>query len=61
MSKHHQAVTHYLSEYGYIPLWVLVNVLTFGKVTMFYKLMKPQDKQNIARKFHVDAKDCTST
>lgn len=57
MSKHHQAVTHYLSEYGYIPLWVLVNVLTFGKVTMFYKLMKPQDKQNIARKFHVDAKE----
>lgn len=57
MSKHHQAVTHYLSEYGYIPLWVLVNVLTFGKVTMFYKLMKPQGKQNIARKFHVDAKE----
>lgn len=57
MSKHHQAVTHYLSEYGYIPLWVLVNVLTFGKVTMFYNLMKPQDKQNIARKFHVDAKE----
>ena len=57
MSKHHQAVTHYLSEYGYIPLWVLVNVLPFGKVTMFYKLMKPQDKQNIARKFHVDAKE----
>lgn len=57
MSKHHQAVTHYLSEYGYIPLWVLVNVLTFGKVTMFYKLMKPQDKQSIARKFHVDEKE----
>ena len=57
MSKHHQAVTHYLSEYGYIPLWVLVNVLTFGKVTMFYNLMKPKDKQNIARKFHVDAKE----
>ena len=57
MSKHHQAVTHYLSEYGYIPLWVLVNVLTFGKVTMFYQLMKPEDKQSIARKFQVEEKE----
>lgn len=53
MSKHHQAVTHYMSEYGYIPLWVLVNVLTFGRITMFYKLMKPIDKQTVAKKFNV--------
>ena len=33
MGKHHQVVNHYMSEYGYIPLWVLVNVLTFGKIT----------------------------
>lgn len=53
MSKHHQVVTHYMSEYGYIPLWVLVNVLTFGKITMFYKLMKPGDKMTVARKFGI--------
>ena len=29
MSKHHQVVTHYMTEHGYIPLWVLVNVLTY--------------------------------
>lgn len=28
MSKHHQA-TDYMTEHGYISLWVLVNVLTF--------------------------------
>lgn len=29
MSKHHQVVTHYMTEHGYISLWVLVNVLTY--------------------------------
>ena len=51
MSKHHEAVTHYMTQYGYIPLWVLVNVLTFGKIEKFYKNMKPADKMTIARQF----------
>lgn len=25
MSKHHQVVTHYITEHGYISLWDLVN------------------------------------
>ena len=37
MSKHHQVVTHYMTEHGYIPLWVLVNVLTFGKIEKFLR------------------------
>ena len=53
MSKHHQVVNHYMSEYGYIPLWVLVNVLTFGKITTFYKLMKPADKMAVAKEFGI--------
>lgn len=51
MSKHHQAVTHYMTEHGYIPLWVLVNVLTFGKIEYFYKSMKPTDKTVVAKHF----------
>ena len=57
MSKHHQVVTHYMSEYGYIPLWVLVNVLTFGKITTFYKLMKPADKVKIAKAFGISSRE----
>lgn len=53
MSKNHPAVTHYMSKYGYIPLWVLVNVLTLGKITTFYKLMKPSDKTVVAKTFGV--------
>lgn len=51
MNKHHQVVTHYMTEHGYIPLWVLVNVLTFGKIENFYKNMKPVDKTSVARQF----------
>lgn len=51
MSKHHQAVTHYMTEHGYIPLWVLVNVLTFGKIENFYKNMKPADRTVVAKQF----------
>lgn len=53
MSKHHQAVTHYMTEHGYIPLWVLVNVLTFGKIENFYKNMKPEDKTVVSKQFNL--------
>lgn len=53
MSKHHRVVTHYMTEHGYIPLWVLVNVLTFGKIENFYKNMKPADKTTVARQFNL--------
>lgn len=53
MNKHHQVVTHYMTEHGYIPLWVLVNVLTFGKIENFYKCMKPEDKIVISRQFRL--------
>lgn len=57
MNKHHQVVTHYMTHHGYIPLWVLVNVLTFGKITTFYLNMKPADKTKIAKTFFVDVKE----
>ena len=53
MSKHHQVVTHYMTEHDYIPLWVLVNVLTFGKIENFYKNMKPADKTIVAKQFNL--------
>ena len=51
MTKHHQVITHYMTEHGYIPLWVLVNVLTFGKIENFYKNMKPADRIIISKQF----------
>jgi abortive infection bacteriophage resistance protein len=53
MGKYHQVVTHYMTHHGYIPLWVLVNVLTFGKITYFYFNMMPADKAVVAKQFNV--------
>lgn len=57
LSKNHQMVTHYMINHGYIPLWVLVNVLTFGKITNFYLNLKEQDKIDIAKEFGVHYKE----
>lgn len=33
-------IAHYLSNHGHVPLWVLVNTLTFGNVSHFYSLQQ---------------------
>jgi len=44
----HSATAHYIFNYGYIPLWVVVKVLSFGVVCELYAIMKPQDQKEIA-------------
>lgn len=46
-------ITHYMSKYGYVPLWVLVNILTLGEMSYFYANMKPHDKNQVARQFNI--------
>lgn len=46
-------IVHYIDTYNYIPLWVLVRILSFGKVSKFYSFMKPKEKNNVSRKFNV--------
>ena len=57
LNKHNEMVSHYMTVHGYIPLWALVNVLTFGKVTTFYLNMKEQDKIEVAKQFGVQYKE----
>ena len=45
---HHNATMHYVNSYGYIPLWVLVKVLSFGIVCELYTILKKEDKIEIA-------------
>lgn len=44
----HSATSHYLKNYGYIPLWVVVKVLSFGIVGELYTVMKREDQEKIA-------------
>lgn len=46
-------ISHYLKNYGYIPLWVLNNILTLGTISNFYKVMNQNERQNVSRIFKI--------
>jgi len=46
--QQHSATYHYVSNYGYIPLWILVKVLSFGIVSEMYSILKEEDQEEIA-------------
>ena len=52
-SREHDATTHYINNYGYIPLWILVKVLSFGIVSEMYSILKEDDQMQIAKVYHV--------
>lgn len=47
------SIAHYLKCHGYIPLWVLNNILTLGTISKFYSLMQQQERQEIAKIFRI--------
>jgi len=55
----HSATLHYVSNYGYIPLWILVKVLSFGIVSEMYSILKPEDQRSIADIYELDAETMT--
>ena len=50
----HSATLHYASNYGYIPLWILVKVLSFGIVSELFSVLKKEDQEDIARIYEID-------
>lgn len=52
----HTAVTHYIDNYGFVPPFVLVKILTFGIASSYYGLLKQSDRQAIAKYFKISDK-----
>ena len=52
--KQHTATLHYMSNYGYIPLWILVKVLSFGIVSELYTILKEEDQESISNFYGID-------
>lgn len=46
-------ISHYITKYGFVPLWVLVNILTFGTLSKFYDLMYQPERVEISKYFNV--------
>jgi abortive infection bacteriophage resistance protein len=53
--KQHSATMHYINNYGYIPLWVVVKVLSFGIISELYSILKSEDQLAIASLYNTDA------
>ena len=53
--RQHAATSHYLDNYGYVPLWVLVKVLSFGIIGELYSILKSEDQINIAKFYSISA------
>lgn len=49
----HSATMHYISKYGYIPMWILVKVLSFGIISELYSILKLEDQDAIASYYHM--------
>ena len=53
----HSATLHYVSNYGYIPLWILVKVLSFGIVCEMFSILKPEDQKEICKIYNIGVDD----
>ena len=51
----HTATYHYLNKYQFVPLWILVKVLSFGLINELYGILKTEDKEEIAKIYNLDS------
>lgn len=54
--KKDNSIKHYLDNHDEVPLWVLVNVLTFGNISFFYGCCKRNVQNNITNHLFNDRK-----
>ncbi|MEG2250411.1 MAG: Abi family protein, partial [Bacilli bacterium] len=52
--RQHTATYHYMANYGYIPMWILVKVLSFGIISELYGILKNEDQIKIAEMYNLD-------
>ena len=53
----HTATFHYITKYHYVPLWILVKVLSFGLINELFGILKEEDKNEIANIYNISADD----
>lgn len=50
-NKEHKYLVHQRNVYHNVPLWVLVNALTYGQISKFYALLPFQIQSDISKEF----------
>jgi len=56
----HSATSHYLNNYGYIPMWIVVKVLSFGIVSELFSVMKRSDQDAISAIYDVSVENLST-
>lgn len=52
----HEAITHYIDKYGFVPPFVLIKILTLGELSRLYVMLKQSDRQSISKNFKLSDK-----
>lgn len=60
LSKNNPMISHSMLNYGYVPLWVLVNTLTLGTISIFYSNLFQVDQNDIGKKFNLRPEEMTT-
>lgn len=50
-------INHYVLNYGFVPLWVLVNAISLGRLSQFYSLMDQSVRVKVSMHWNVIEKD----
>ena len=51
VNPQHPYIVYQRRTYNNVPLWVLVNTLTFGQISRMYSLLSPEIKTKVSRHF----------
>ena len=55
--KQHGATSHYMDNYGYIPLWIGVKVISFGLISEMFSILKEEDKFSISSVYKIEPEE----
>lgn len=53
--KQHMATKHYMENYGYIPLWIGIKVISFGLMSELFSILKTKDRDTISDEYNIDS------
>lgn len=51
--KHKDYIRHHVIEYGYVPMWVLVNAVPLNRLSSFYKLMNQRERIEVSKYWNI--------
>ena len=55
--KYKSYINHYIINYGYVPLWVLVNALPINRLSSFFNVMNQSERVQVSKHWNIKEKE----